>query len=374
MNQISRYLIRQLVGPMVFLALALTGIILLSQSLRLIDMIVNRGLSIGTFTELTILLMPGSLALILPLALFCTVLIVFNRLTNDSELVVMFASGMSRQALAGPALVVAGAVAAVVMALNLYATPLALRTFKAEVYEIRSNYASVLIQESEFNNPVTGLTVYVRSRRPDGELEGILVHDSRDPKKPVTMLAERGALVHGDDAPRFVLLNGNRQEVERDTGRLSLLYFERYTIDLADYSKPEGDRWIEPSERFLSELFSPGTSKDDLRNLDRLMVEGHRRLTTPLYAIALTLIGLVGAISGEFNRRGQGKRILATALIGIVYRLGEIGLASVAASVPMLMGLLYVYVIGGCGVGLWLLLRDPVVRRATTDQMQLAAP
>ena len=110
-----------------------------------------------------------------------------------------------------------------------------------------------------------------------------------------------------------------------------------------------------------------------MRNLDRLMVEGHRRLTTPFYAIALTLIGMVGAISGEFNRRGQGKRILITALIGTLYRLGEIGLASVAASVPILMGLLYVYVIGGCGVGLWLLLRDPVARPAATHQPQVVA-
>jgi len=368
MTQISRYLIRQLVGPLVFLTLALTGIILLSQSLRLVDMIVNRGLSIVTFTELTALLLPGSLALILPLALFCTVLVVFNRLSNDSELVVMAAAGMDKQALARPAVMVAGVAAAIVMGLNVYVSPLALRTFKTEVYEIRSNYAAVLIQEAEFNNPVTGLTVYVRARRPDGELEGILVHDSRDPTKPVTMLAERGALVQGDDAPRFVLLNGNRQEVERGTGRLSLLYFDRYTIDLGDFAKPEGDHWIEPSERFLSELFQPGTSKNDLRNLDRLVVEGHRRLTTPFYAIALTLIGLVGAASGEFNRRGQGKRVLATAVIGIVYRLGEIGLASIAVSSPMLVPLLYLYVFGGCGLALWLLLRDRLVQPTGQDQ------
>ena len=369
MNQISRYLIRQLVGPLVFLTLALTGIILLSQSLRLVDMIVNRGLSIATFIELTALLLPGSLALILPLALFCTVLAVFNRLSNDSELVVMSAAGLDKQSLARPALIVAGVASAIVMGLNLYAAPLALRTFKAEVYEIRSNYASVLIQEAEFNNPVAGLTVYVRARRPDGELEGILVHDSRDPAKPVTMLAERGALVRGDDAPQFLLLNGNRQEVERDSGRLSLLYFERYTIDLGDFSKPDGDHWIEPSERFLSELFWPGTSKDDLRNADRLMVEGHRRLTTPFYAIALTLIGLVGAVSGEFNRRGQGKRVLVTAVVGIAFRLGEIGLASVAVSVPLLMPLLYLYVVGGCILALWLLLRDRVARPAGKTEL-----
>jgi len=368
MKQISRYLIRQLVGPLVFLSLALTGIILLSQSLRLVDMIVNRGLSIATFTQLTALLLPGSLALILPLALFCTVLVVFNRLSNDSELVVMFAAGIDRQALARPALVVAGVATAIVMGLNLYVSPLALRTFKAEVYEIRSNYASVLIQEGEFNNPVTGLTVYVRARRPDGEMEGILVHDSRDPSKPVTMLAERGALVRGDDAPRFVLLNGNRQVVERSSGRLSLLYFERYTIDLGDFAKPENDHWIEPSERFLPELFWPGTSNDDLRNADRLIVEGHRRLTTPFYAIALTLMGLVGAVSGEFNRRGQGKRILVTAVIGIVYRLGEIGLASIAASAPLVIPLMYLYVFGGCGAALWLLTRDLIARPAGQTQ------
>ena len=368
MKQISRYLIRQIVGPMVFLALALTGIILLSQSLRLVDMIVNRGLSIATFTELTALLLPGSLALILPLALFCTVLVVFNRLTNDSELVVMFAAGMDKLALAKPALMVAGVVALIVMVLNLYATPLALRTFKTEIYEIRSNYASVLIQESEFNNPVNGLTVYVRSRRPDGELEGILVHDSRDPEKPVTMLAERGALVNGDDSPRFVLLNGNRQEVERGTGRLSLLYFERYTIDLGDFSKPDSDHWIEPSERFLPELFNPGTSRDDLRNADRLRVEGHRRLTTPFYALALTLIGLVGAVSGEFNRRGQGKRILLTAVAGVVYRLVEIGIASIASTAPVLIPLMYIYVFGGCAAAIWLLVRERPARLSAPVQ------
>ena len=99
-----------------------------------------------------------------------------------------------------------------------------------------------------------------------------------------------------------------------------------------------------------------------------MLVEGHRRLTTPFYAIALTLIGLVGAVSGEFNRRGQGKRILVTAVVGILYRLGEIGLASVAVSVPLLIPLLYLYVLGGCGVAFWLLLRDRVARLAAQHE------
>jgi lipopolysaccharide export system permease protein len=359
MSQLSRYLIRQITGPMVFIAAALTGIILLSQSLRMVDMIVNKGLSIATFAELTALLLPGALALILPIGLFIAVLVVFNRLSNDSELVVMFAAGVDKQALIRPTMVVAGAVLVIVMILNLYVTPLALRTFKDAVFEIRSNYASVLIQEGEFNTPVDGLTVYVRTRQAGGELEGILVHDNRDHLKPVTMLAERGALVRGSDGPRFLLVNGNRQEVERETGKLSLLYFDRYTIDLANFAAPQETRWIEPSERFLSELFNPALSGNDLRNLDRLRVEGHRRLTTPFYAIAFAAIALAGAVGGEFSRRGQGMRILAAGAVGVVFRLAEIGLASVATAYPALTVLLYLNVIAGIGVALWVLLRQP---------------
>jgi lipopolysaccharide export system permease protein len=271
----------------------------------------------------------------------------------------MFAAGVDKRALVRPTMIVAGVVLVVVMVLNAYLTPLALRTFKDAVFEIRSNYASVLIQEGEFNTPVDGLTVYVRTRQPGGELEGILVHDNRDQQKPVTMLAERGALVRGPDGPRFLLVNGNRQEVERETGTLSLLYFDRYTIDLARFAAPQGERWIEPSERFLSELFSPALSADDQRNIDRLRVEGHRRLTSPFYAIAFAAIGLAGAVGGQFSRRGQGMRILATGAVGVVFRLAEIGLASIATTYPALTPLLYLNVIAGTGIALWVLFRQP---------------
>ena len=370
MSQLSRYLIRQILAPMFFLTSALTGIILLSQSLRMVDMIVNKGLSILTFAELTGLLLPGALALILPIALFLTVLIVFNRLSNDSELVVMYAAGFGKMALIRPTMVVSATVLAVVMALNVYFTPLAVRTFKDAIFEIRSNYASVLIQEGEFNTPVSGLTVYVRTRLPSGELEGILVHDGRDEDKAVTMLAERGALVRSPDAaPRFLLVNGNRQEVEKRSGKLSLLYFDNYTLDLDRFSEPQTERWIEPSERSLPELFNPSLDANDQRNVDRLLIEAHRRLTTPFYAVTLGLIALAGAVGGEFSRRGQGARLLATGAAGILFRLTEIGLASIATTVPALTVLLYLNVIAGAGVAIWVLFRKTQRRPDATAGM-----
>src|SRR3546814_13540484 len=105
-----------------------------------------------------------------------------------------------------------------------------------------------------------------RSTRPDTllpyttlfrSLRGILVHDTRDPANPVTMMAERGVVVPSETGPRVVMENGNRQEVERGTGRFSLLYFDRYTIELNEFGEMTQSRWREPKERFLSELLWP---------------------------------------------------------------------------------------------------------------------
>src|SRR3546814_15071301 len=79
--------------------------------------------------------------------------------------------------------------------------------------------------------------------------------------------------------------NGNRQEVERGTGRFSLLYFDRYTIELNEFGEMTQSRWREPKERFLSELLWPADDERDRRYRQELIAEGHQRLVAPLYTV-----------------------------------------------------------------------------------------
>src|SRR3546814_14941912 len=99
--------------------------------------------------------------------------------------------------------------------------------------------------------------------------------------------------------------NGNRQEVERGTGRFSLLYFDRYTIELNEFGEMTQSRWREPKERFLSELLWPADDERDRRYRQELIAEGHQRLVAPLYTVVFALIGVAALPAGEFNRRGQ---------------------------------------------------------------------
>src|SRR3546814_18017488 len=92
------------------------------------------------------------------------------------------------------------------------------------------------------------------------------------------MMTGRGALVASEAGPRVVMENGNRQQVDRATGRVSLLYFDRYTIELSEFGEAAQSRWREPKERLLLELLQPGDDHRDQRYSPELIAEAHNRL------------------------------------------------------------------------------------------------
>ncbi len=341
MKRHTRYILRQLIGALVFVTVALTAAIWLTQSLRFVKLIVNHGVSLSTFLYLTMLLLPTFLLILLPIALFSSIVFTYNKLTMDRELVVMRAAGISQSGLAAAGLMLAGVIVVICYTISLYLMPLSFQAFKDMEHGIRNDYSAVLLREGEFNDFADGLTVYVRKRLSNGELLGILVHDARKKDKPVTMIAERGALVNTEAGPRVVLLNGNRQQVERESGRLSLLYFDKYSVDLGWLTGKFKGRWREPSERFLDELLWPGDNPGDQAYRSQLIAEGHKRLVAPIYALTFALIGLAALLSGDFDRRGQTWRVLAAIGAVVLVQTGALGFQNLAAKNEAALPLVY---------------------------------
>lgn len=362
----SRYIFRQTFWPLVFSAVAIAGVIWLTQSLRFMDLIMNRGLPVTTFLKLIALVMPMMMSVVLPVALFAAVVFAYTKMTMDSELVVLRASGLSQFALARPALLLAVLVTLLSYALTVYLMPLAYRHFKDLQFSIRYNSSAVILREGAFNYIAKGLTVYIRERSGAGELLGILVHDERIPNKPITMMAERGALVQTAKGPRVVMINGNRQVVDRKRKDLSLLYFDSYTLDLSKATSPPGGiRWRDPRERYLHELFSPGDSAMDRKHAAQLRAEGHQRLASPLLALAFALVGLASLLSGQFNRRGQFKRILLATVLVLILQAISIGLHSLAKAMPGAIPLMYIIPLAAIAAAFYVLVRQAPRRRAS---------
>src|SRR3979490_2623480 len=105
---LCRSILRQCLSVTLFVTAALSAAVWLAQSLRLVDLIVNRGLSAEVFLYLALLILPRFIDIVLPIGAFIAVLFMFNRLAADSGLVVMRSAGLSPLALARPGMLPAG--------------------------------------------------------------------------------------------------------------------------------------------------------------------------------------------------------------------------------------------------------------------------
>ncbi|MBI1329881.1 MAG: LPS export ABC transporter permease LptF [Alphaproteobacteria bacterium] len=352
MPRLSIYVLRQLAEPIGLFAFLLTSVVWLSQSLRLLDLVINRGQSAPTFVWLTILLLPTLLVIILPLAYFAGTLYGLHKLNSESELVVMSSAGYSRAQLAVPVLVAAAIVMLLTWLCSLYLMPLGQRTMKDKVMSIRADIGAAVLSEGMFNTPADGLTVFVRELSSDGHIRGILVHDNRKPENPTSYLAKSGVLAQTPAGARLIMQDGTIEQSGKSGAQLSVLKFERYVFDLDQFGDTGPRKVREASERYLPELLWPDLPKDPRQEKARRMfiAEAHNRLTAPLYCIAFALIALVAVTRGRRARGANVLRLTAAAAAAGLLRLVGYGAVSLAGRNPYLGILLYLIPTLGAGI------------------------
>ncbi len=385
MTRLDRYIFRQLILALLAVTTGLAALVWLTQSLRFIELVLDRGLSFMVFIELTGLLLPSFFAVILPITTFVVALFVYVRLAVDRELVVMRAAGLSQWQLARPAILLSLLSVGTCYALNLWLVPQSQAAFRAWQFEIRNELAAILVQEGVFSSVGDDLTVYARYRDPDGTLRGILLHDAREKGAPVTILAEAGRITSTPNGPRVTLENGQRQQVERVPPppgsppgtppglRLSVLSFSENSVGLARSAKGDESRYRNAQERSLDELLHPDPAEQiPDRDLKRFKAEAHQRLAGPLNALGFGLVAMATALTGQFRRHGGGFRLFTG--ISVVVVLLAVGLMtnSLAARQSAMIPLIWVNALLPGLVSAWVLSGMPGLPRAVLHPRRAA--
>lgn len=353
----DRYLLKSLTLATVFITLTLVSVIFLTQSLRFLELVINSGASGMAFLLLTLLALPRFFEIILPIALMAGVMFVYHRMTMDSEVVAMKAAGASPWSLGRPAMVLSGFVFVTLLMVTAWIGPLTLSNMQHLRQIIKAQVSSLMFREGVFNPVGSGVTVFIRNRRSNGDLEGIMIYDARpENESPVMIVAKRGVLVLAEDGQKVVVYDGSRQAYDLRSGNLGRLDFTRYTIDLPEENAVIGQRWREPSERSLWELFMPDVQNSrDVASRRDFMIEAHRRFVSPFLAPAFAVIGLVSLLLGPLERRGLGRRI--TAAIFIVIVIEGLYLAAFSLAERTFWGIVLMYALAllPLGVGVFLL-------------------
>jgi len=329
MKLIDRYLFRQLLGPTILATLSLSGVALLSQGLQALDLIVNQGQSAAVFLKITLLGLPSLVSMILPIALFVASLVALNRLQTEQELVVCFAGGMSRWRVISPTIRLAVFAAILSLIINLWIQPYCARAMREELFKVRTDLASSLVQEGQFTQPSPGLTVYARKVLAHGNLKDLFIDQGKPGGESETFTARDGQIVERSGLPVLIMRHGSHQQLSK-TGVLDYLAFEEYPFDLTPFL-PQGESvHYKASDRYLHELFYPDlTQAWERQNRRKLLAEGHGRLADPLYNLALAALALAAVLGGGFSRMGYAKRIATAAAIAAVVRILGVGVQAV---------------------------------------------
>lgn len=341
MKKLNVYIAKQIFIGFLLVTFSLLSILWLTQSLRFVELITNKGLPISIFVEMTSLLMPRLYVILSPIALFVGVLFVYNRMLSDRELIVMKAAGISPWQNAKPALTVGILLSVFCLYVNNIGIPQAEKAFNELEWKVKNDVSHLMFREGEFTTLQFGLTVFVTTHEKDGSISGILVNDERNPKMKTTLSAEKGRIVYTDKGPRIIMVNGIRQEINNSNSQFSSLAFDRYSVDFGTTGpkkqKEEGAR-----EKTLFELFNAGSDTSlTLQEVNRYIVEGNKRILTPLYNMVFALLACTGLLVGNFNRRGQTKIISISIFLMVLIQAGDLAFTNMSSKHLYFLPLLY---------------------------------
>jgi lipopolysaccharide export system permease protein len=342
---LSRYILKNTVITTLMISIVLTLIIWLTQTLRLLDFVLNGGAPMSLFGQMLFLIVPRFFEIILPLSLALGTVYSLNKFSADSELVVMQNSGLSPLRLSHGLIIFALSTAAFIFLLSGWITPLANRQLDRLRDVVKSEYSMGLLRPGIFNSIGSSATVYIAERTNLKDLRGVFIHLENEGEVPTTITAEQGGLITQNGKPVVIVFNGTRQQFNKKTGGIDNLKFERYTLDLSSLTNSITNLQLDPNEKTIPELWATDTSNMTPKDKQRTRGEFHSRFSRSLLTIAFALMSFVPFMIGKFNRRGQGMRV--TVIIVGLLALQIVHLTSASLASSSLVGVIMLYAIPG---------------------------
>ena len=342
MSILGRYIFRQSIGAVLLILVSLTVVVWIGVALRQIDVMTSQGQDALVFLKLTALALPGLVAFIAPFAVLISSLHVINRLSGDSELIIMTASGAPAWRLVSPLLCMAFLVTLAVAILNHVVTPWANRALREGALQVRTELITQVIQPGRFTAPEARLTIHIRDRASDGELLGLLMHDARDAAQVSSYLAESGYIVKQGASAYLLMKNGHVIREGATSAPPDVVAFERYAVDINRFEqKAEQSFSLRPREWYTTELWSPNPNDPLYKSGPaRYLAELHDRITNPLFPVVFVLIAAAFAGQSQTTRQNRNRALLSAFAAGVGVRV--LGISAVnsanikAAAVPFL--------------------------------------
>ncbi len=349
----DRYMLSQLMVLFGFFSFVLVMVYWINRAVRLFDQLIADGQSAAVFLEFTALSLPAVIQIALPLAAFAASIYMTNRMTSESELVVVQATGYSAFRLARPLIYFGGIVMALMLLLMHMLVPQSLARLDVRQAEIAQNFTARLLTDGRFIEPVDGITIYVSEVTPGGELRDIFLSDTRDNATHVTYTAAQAYLVRTENEVQLVMVNGLAQTLRTADQKLFTTTFEDFAYNIGAFIDASPTKGRNPSRIGTIELLRalPALQSETGLTAAQLRAQAHDRTSQSILGFVAPLLGFAALLVGGFSRFGVWRQILMAIFLIIVikgvetYTLAAAGQSAALwwlAYIPSLLGLVMV--------------------------------
>lgn len=348
-TRFDRYMLSQFMVLFGFFALVLVAIFWINKAVRMFDRLIADGQPAWVFLEFTALTLPGVIGIVLPIASFAGAVYVTNRLSTESELTVVQATGYSPYRLIRPVLIYGMVVAVMMSVLTHFLIPSSLAQLKQRRAEINQNITAKLLTPGEFLHPTTGITVYIRHITPLGELQDVFLSDRRDPEDPMIYTSNTAYLVPYGGSTKLVMVDGLSQTLDRVENKLFTTHFDDFSYDIS--ALVSGDSIAATEVAFASTpdlLLRPGAVAERTGvSIGTVTYEGHNRIAQALMCIVAATVGFATLLLGNYSRFGVWWQVVLAFLLLVLIKLIEGGVSGSVLKHAALWPLIYLPTLAG---------------------------
>ncbi|MFQ5578990.1 MAG: LptF/LptG family permease [Nitrospiria bacterium] len=338
-KSLDRYIIKELTVPFLIGIFILTFLILIQQLLRLMELIVGKGVDLLSVGQIFITLLPSFFLLSIPMAVMLASVVTFDRLSSDNEIIALKSVGIGFFRLIQPVLIFSILASLLTLSMGMLAQPPGKGSFKTLAVKILKKRINVGLEEGRFNETFSRMMIYVESMPTFSELQGVFIIDRRNPEIPVMIVAKRGTLTTetNNGIFGFNLYNGSLHRRGRDSLGYQRMTFERYDLRV-DLSSVAGRQDAMTKKTSYSEIKKQieASKGKDIKSL-QLLSAFYKHFALSLAALVFGIIGVpLGIIAGRLTR--VGGFTVGIAIIGLYYLLTTFGdyLISIRLAPPII--------------------------------------
>lgn len=344
---LSLYIIREISSLFLLGIVIFTLVLLMGRLIKLTELVVSNGVPLADVSRMILYLIPSFLVFTIPMAFLLAVLLAFGRLSADNEIIVLKASGISLTQVMPPVLICAVVVVMLGLGASTIAVPWGNTAFKELGLQVLKRNITSTIREKTFWDDIPGVVMYTdHYDEQSRELKGVVIHDGRNPKSPMTIFARDGVVTSesGSQALLLTLRNGSIHIAGTD-GLYRLVNFGEYSMTVGEnggstaISRNELDMWLPELQRQIDD---PAISPPDRL---KMQTELQSRFTFPFASLVFAILAVPLGIQNRRSGKSGGFTV-SIAIILVYYILMSVvrslaekvgGLPAVALWLPNIL-------------------------------------